>query len=80
MQFKLPLTILASLALAQAFTLPADAQDGAYLVQTDESGQETAVYLGTGDIGTSGKRTEARAELEARDQSGVSTQFPNETL
>ncbi|KAG8162682.1 hypothetical protein KVR01_007160 [Diaporthe batatas] len=77
MQFKLPLTILASLALAQGFKVPADAQDGAYIVQTDESGQETLVLVEAMKIGVTGRRAEARAELKARDQNACAARSLN---
>jgi hypothetical protein len=73
MQFNLSLAILASLAVTQAFRLPADARDGAYIVQTDESGQESALHLDTREVVNPGRRAMARANLEARDQNGVST-------
>ncbi|KAF7520061.1 hypothetical protein G7054_g12892 [Neopestalotiopsis clavispora] len=46
MHFKIPFTIIASLGLAQAFTLPADIGDGIYSVHVDESGKDQVTYLG----------------------------------
>lgn len=75
MHFKIPFTIIASLGLAQAFTLPADIGDGIYSVHVDESGKDQVTYLGPIDTTAPSKRDlghSGYAQLNTRDQSGVS--------
>ncbi|KAH8898733.1 hypothetical protein GQ53DRAFT_816964 [Thozetella sp. PMI_491] len=72
MQLKSIVAITFSACLAQAFRLAPGTKDGVYAIQTDESGNEYAEYVGS--LNTTQRRD---VKLDARDWLGCTNRLMN---